>query len=444
MSVLNKFFLISIQIIFICTVIIVGVFFDFYDSNVYSFLILVNGFFYLVYNKFKLSTLEFVQFFLIFSPFTISILWQFETYFDWGTGNNVYRYIMFQESTMAKVFTIGFYMTSALCLSRVIVTKPHRQSLPIKHIHVNRIGKIFILIFAWYLNGLSARTESIFDNGYGATEHIAKFAGGYVIGYVLIIYVATVEYINKFDDKLINRSLLFVIGYELIFNQVLVGSREIIGLLFSMMTILLIHYREQGKYDKIKKVYFLAFASILLMLSIGAFRGAISSGASDLSILNIFNNNPWNAILLSVLGYVDLHYMSVDFERFDYYINLAFSIFPGRINELLFDGEFGISIYNTPSNWYANYTGGGIYLPLPMLVILGPFFTYIILVVIFSLILFVSENKFRSFNLFFMYLSLIFICFRWYWYGDINGVRGLQAIFIVMVLHAFISKRVYD
>ena len=402
------------------------------DSTVslsYIFLlgILILSFFLI--RNFCLFRFSFV--FLILSPFTLMLYWPLFPYHDWGAGTNLNRFSMFQPGKMNIVFQIGIVLLITVISFFVFLSKPtilSKGKFAIKHIPV-WIQSLLIISIP-FLNTLSARKTNIFEIKYGTVSEATQFGGGYVIGYSLFIFILLLNYHKSFRSRFINGSLLFVFFYELIFNNILVGSREIVGL--AVVCFLVLSSFLCFKY-KVLILYIPGFLLLLIFLSIGAFRGILHNSLS-FSPLLIFNNNPWNSMLLNVLGYADSSYALFSLNKFEYYYNLFISILPSAVRNVL-SITSGISSDYNPGHWYSSYTTGGVYLPITLFSIFGICFGTLILILKFLFIFFIEKIKNKSFCTQLLFLCITFTLFRWLWYGDINLVRSIQAYALLLIIY---------
>lgn len=408
---------------------------------------------YLIYSKSD----ELVQlyFLLLALPFSVVFIYVIDKDYNWYSAKgefDFFRNAANDPYVMNIVFLVGFssilsFFLAKLCLDLSILRGfKFKLRLPSNGvIKYSPFLSTIILIIALYLNSLSARTLNIFDYNYGELSDPPLSGGSYLLGYTLILLVILKHNRALKKNIFTSFSIVLALTYEIIFNQFLVGSRESIGLIVSIFIIYkyrLINNNFIHTYNFIKIIFFLI---ILLYLSLGAFRSVLSVNPDSIyssSLISIFNNNPWNSILLSVLGFSDQFLQGQDILQFAYYQQLFMKIPPGFLSNLFFSSELD-STLSDPGHWYADYTTGGAYYPIVIFRSFGFVFGTLALTLMFLVLLSASKLIVSS-NLYLqlLYLILIIISFRWFWYGDIDLIRGLQAWLITCFFDMILSTGV--
>jgi hypothetical protein len=398
----------------------------------------------------KSDELTLLYFLLLALPFSVVFVRIVDKNYDWaGAEHDFYRQAAFDPGVMNTVFLVGFVSIMAFFVVKVSLDLSilrgmrYLQRFPkMPVVQYSTTVTIAILFLALYLNSFSARTFNIFDYGYGEMYDPPGSGGSYIIGYTLLLLIALKNSKIIIRKKVVELAIWVALIYEIIFHQLLVGSRESIGLIAAFYVIYKYRFINNNEMSKLKNTKRVLLIMIALFLSLGAFRSILGSNPDAVfsqGVFSIFYNNPWNASLLSVLGFSDQFLKGEGILFFSYYEQLLLKIPPQLITSSLYLDLIDSKL-SDPGHWYPDYTTGGAYYPIVLLRSFGFVFGTIGLILMFILLMLASK-LILSYKLYgqLLYLVLLMVSFRWMWYGDIDLVRGIQAWLIVCALDCLLS-----
>ena len=448
----NLLFLITLLITVPIAMIIFSIYLTYTEVLAYALVLLIVLSLPIIIKFRKSPYLNSIVGLLITMPFYIVFVWIFDKDYNWASVHGVsVREVAYDHEVMANLFIIGIMSVGAFLISfyiyNIFFSKKHRNTLNLvdnklyeRFSNLRILFSYILLCISLVLCKMSARSYSVFQYEYGAYSDPPVSGGSYLIGYAIMIYLALLMSRGANIPFHFRLAFILTVMNELLFNQLLVGSRESIGLVISLFIIYYNYLMINNLKYKIKYIYVTVIIVVFIYLALGAFRNKFlgNSGGSGINLLSIFNNNPWVQSTLSVLGAADnIEEIYVGTLGFSYYYQLFVQIIPTFIRAY-FDLNYLIDPFiSVPGNWYQEYTGGGIYYPLVVFKSFGALIGFIFLILMF-VILRLSE-RLRSSNILsrnLLYYMLIVSSFRWFWYGDIDLLRALQSWALVMIIDA--------
>jgi len=293
------------------------------------------------------------------------------------------------------------------------------------------------------LSWVHAPRTTIFEEMYAAEgtegfEQDLNFYGAFLASYLLLVLL----FVDAEQSRPAARrgKRLAVLGttlFTLIFLQVLRGDREIVGLLAALI-ILYVTEPMRDRPGRVgrrvwRRMFGLALpilVLVLVLIAMGAARYELSgsdvSTAGDLLAIG-YAHSTWTAVLLTNLGMAaQLQDGRIEYLYGETYLQYLLSLAPGIVTHY-FGLERPIEATNNPGYWFIGISSGGNH------VVNIPFKNFGIFGVVGVLFLYGMaigywektgvENR-RWYRL--VYGAITASSFMWFWYADMNVVRGLM------------------
>jgi hypothetical protein len=304
------------------------------------------------------------------------------------------------------------------------------------------IAFVGLALAAVGLSWLYAPTATIFAAQYaaegttGAYRRI-NFNGAYLLSYLLMgLLFIDAERSRAGVRRAKMAAVLGATAWIVVFLQVLRGDRESIGLLAGLMALYLtmplrVPIRDlfpQVQWRRARRVILPMAAVIVIFIGLGSARFIASSGAA-IPVTSLIASgaaqNTWTFVLLTNLG------MAAEWARGEMtylhgatYLDYLLSLPPGVITNAL-GLERAIEAGTNPNYWYSEM--GGIHAIVVPFRNFGAAGAFLIMGLSGAFVAWVERrNEPTRFWPRLLYASVVISSFMWFWYGDMNIIRGLM------------------
>jgi oligosaccharide repeat unit polymerase len=311
-----------------------------------------------------------------------------------------------------------------------------------------------MLVAAVVIAEVSARANQSTSGSYFTDALEAAQGGGtgatlYVVAYILIALLF-VDALNDSNLRLRHWKLVFVfaaIVYIVVFQQLLLGNREVLGLIVALGALYITRVSRQqgahtgdGEWKRLRRLIPIGVLVIAAFLAVGQLRYSdLPEYESDSSFIGaavreVASGGTWTAVLLGNLGLANEHTGgTLRLLGGETYLDYLMSLPPGFIT-----GPLGIErpleAASGPGLWYYPLQWGGVH---PVIVPFKNFGIWGVFVVLTFFGWLIARrdalNQTGTFWNRLFYGTFFVASFNWFWYGDMPFIRSLMAATILGV-----------
>jgi hypothetical protein len=302
---------------------------------------------------------------------------------------------------------------------------------------------VTLLALAAVLSWAYAPPRTIFEEAYGAGDNQGlaeslNFYGAFLASYVLIVLLfVDAERSPRAARRAKFAAIITTTLSILVFFQLLRGDREIVGLIVALVILWVTEpahgVRAERRPHEWRRIRILAVPILLLivvLLFVGSARFAFSGETPptlDQLLLSGLASNTWTAVLLTNLGMAaELQEGKIEYLYGETYLDYVLSLPPGILTRYL-GVERRLEATSNPNYWFVGISSGGnhvVNVPFKNFGIFG------VALVLFVYGLFIGTVEKRAWTGRvwdrFLYGAVSASSFMWFWYGDMNIVRGLM------------------
>ena len=386
--------------------------------------------------------------FLYGIPFFIQLGTLWHDPFIWWETPLAIQYTM-NDGTIASMLTIGLFGLLGLMFGVQLcaVLRPknnrHLQSVD-ESLRPRPAATLSILFFlpfvllALALSWLASSQETIFTNVYAVAQTKGaalsmNFNAAFLTSYIIFVMCfVDVQLDNRVDRKQIKTWILTAaILYTVLVFQLLRGDRECSGLLVAICA-LWITESKSVQFKRVRRFVIPAACVFLVFLAIGFLRSELSN-RDRISIADVggmikegMTYNTWTGVSLTNLGLAEDYERGLSLKLGATYRDYILSLPPGIITGFLgyqrpLDGK------ESP-NWWFQVAGGGIH---PVVVPFANFGMVGAWLILAGIGFFISScdgyGDSRIFSNRFFYGTVLCSSLLWFWYGDMNIIRGIMS-----------------
>ncbi|MGB0383219.1 MAG: hypothetical protein ACPGWR_00220 [Ardenticatenaceae bacterium] len=419
-------------------------------------------------NLSRLSVLPRLIIVLYSLPFITTLGYLFDKSYIWWEGvplalqlqldNLLIRYML----AMGLVGLIG--LLTGITLSGLLMRIRNKDLNIEKQVGnktLNPIMFIGLLGVALFLSSLSAPKTTIFEAAYASlgTHGVAasiNFGASFLISYIILILLF-IDMEREKKPQLQKRKLMSIFAaaaFIVFFLQLLRGDRESSGLVVGLIALYLtrphaspIQFDAQTvEWKRIRKLILPVILLLLMFLVLGSARFTFSRAEGirnfDLgdAIVGNLQRNTWTGVLLTNLGMAGQYRYGMEYYYGQTYIDYIRSLPPGILTRAL-GIERPLDRKGSPNYWFPGISGGGIHIalvPFKNFGILGMF----VILTFYGFVLGNLEiaNMSGSFWPRLTYGAVTTSSFLWFWYGDMNIIRGVMAAVILGWIYQSVTK----
>jgi hypothetical protein len=279
-------------------------------------------------------------------------------------------------------------------------------------------------------------------------SEVLNFNAASLVSYIILILLC-IDAEREMTSKRKRRRKFFAVisamMFIVIFLQILRGERESLGLIVGLMALyltgpVLSATRERLKsigWRRMRKLIVPAGLVIVLFIGLGAARYTLSEPySSSFNLWETFvsgwEQNTWTAVLLTNLGITaQCRYGPMEYFYGQTYLHYVLSLPPGIVTNAV-GIERPLEATRGPNWWFVGLSAGGIHpvvVPFKNFGILGVF--VILCIYGFLIARFEMGNTSNAFWSRLMHGAVVTSSFLWFWYGDMNIIRGLMAAILL-------------
>jgi hypothetical protein len=326
-------------------------------------------------------------------------------------------------------------------------------------------GGMFLMTLgcATMLAWLAAPDETILSARYGFGQTVAaaaelRFDGASLLSSIILgmLFVDTQRDLNdrRRRGKLIALSVIST--YIVVNLQLMRGDRGCAGLLIAAAVMYITsHQGAMSHWWQVRKATTLRAIKVSIPLGAAAFaflllgflRFMLSDGnlsAEDLSQIqrDVILDNTWTSVALNNLGLaVEQTGSSIQYLKGQTYADYFLSLPPGFVSRTL-GLVRPVDIGADPRFWYEGLSTGGMHPAIVPFKNFGPFGVVAVLFIYGTMIGFVESfsgkpGKYQKI----VYIGFFCFAFEWFWYGDMNLIRGLMAVGFACLISSLGSQR---
>jgi hypothetical protein len=388
-------------------------------------------------------------------PFSTTIGYLFDRDYVWWQTNQARGYIQ-DRQLMGQLIFVGIIGLIGLIAGMKVAGSLRLQSRAPKVVAVpspsaeqkslNPGAFYTLLTITLLLSWLSAPTGTIFDAVYASDTvksiaQLINFNSAYLISYILLVLLFVDAERERKADSRVRRgkfiAILAVSGFIVVFLQILRGDRESAGLIAALVSLYLTGpdfsqtavRRTSVYWRRIRRLIVPSALIVAVFISLGAVRSRLS-GSESLpfnfaeTIGSGLEQATWTAVLLTNLG-LAAEYKNQSMEYFygSTYVDYLVSLPPGIVTQNL-GIERAVEATSGPTWWYSGLSAGGIHPVVVPFKNFGAVGVFVILGIFGFLIVRWEVKQDSTFQYRLVYGAVITSSFFWFWYGDMNIIRG--------------------
>jgi hypothetical protein len=395
-------------------------------------------------SQYSLLTRAMIVFYALPFIYCFPYLWSKDMFYSdiiWGLAANPYQKNLEIIERMTMVGCIGaFGLVAGYLLAKK--TKYQRaNNVVVVDKSLDLTAFLLIAVITLFLSWLSAPKETILNAAYTTSEnrlHGINFNGAYMLSYIFALLLL----IDAFNEKLIQirklklKITLLIVSIIVLWLQFMRGDRESVGMIFALTVIYFLNTSSKFNLNKKKFVSIVGFLVIVFFTAqiIGSVRTAwYYMEKKTIPIQDIqISSGTWSAALLTPLSVVgDFYYGQMEPRWGQTYWDYILSLPPGVLTQLM-SIERPVESHHAPA-WDMRYGQGGTH------AMVVPFMNFKSFGVFFVLLLygfFLGKTEARiqfpyGVKMKLFYSSLFVIAPFWFWYGEMNFIRGIMVFYIV-------------
>lgn len=395
-------------------------------------------------------------------PFSTTIGYLFDRDYVWWQTAQARGYIQ-DRQLMSQLIFVGIIGLIGLIAGMKVAGSLRLQSRPQKVVAVParsaeqkslKPGAFYILLtLTVLLSWLSAPTGTIFDAVYASDTvksiaQLINFNSAYLLSYILLVLLFIDAERERKADSRVRRwkfiAILAVTAFIVVFLQILRGDRESAGLIAALVSLYLTGpdfsqaavHRASVYWRRMRKLVLPATLILAVFISLGAVRSRLSGSESlPFNFVDTIGSGleqaTWTAVLLTNLG-LAVEYRNQPMEYFygSTYVDYLVSLPPGIVTTNL-GIERAMEATNGPTWWYSGLSAGGIHPVVVPFKNFGAVGVFVILGIFGFVIVRWEVKQDSSFQSRLVYGAVITSSFFWFWYGDMNIIRGWMAAIIL-------------
>jgi hypothetical protein len=375
-------------------------------------------------------------------PFWTLLGYLFSSDYEWWESQSAL--LATDESTLGVLGHLGLIGITAFTSGvlsirrRSLDPNPHR---PLKIAIFAGLSGIVLASLHFYAPQATIFSTSYAEIGGGAAEAVNLFSLGLFANILLaFLYVDA-----RFDPSSNIRLLKTVVCVVLllitsIYYGLLRGDRDSLGLILVVVFMAINEFKLSLKAIFTRRMIIISTLLLFIIVSftvLQTVRVKIADqqvGTFKEEFIEALKYNTWSAILLNNLGSAH-EYLSKDFEyKFGQtYLDYILSLPPGFISNMV-GYERPIEANKGPNWWFSGLSVGGMH---PVIVPFHNFGVIGVIVILWlqgRLVGIADRLSLGGFIHLFWYSVFGVIAFRWFWYGDMNFIRGIM---VGAILHSF-------
>jgi hypothetical protein len=369
----------------------------------------------------------------------------------WGLVISPYqtdRDLVQRLSAVGAIGTLALASGLAMPLSEV-----SRQTKSAVERPLGAVGYCFFGLAAIFFSWLAVPQDTIFAAVYSTSVSVLaewglNFNGAWMVSYIFMIALFVDARTEPNAEARFWKLLFFsaALAWIVVVMQFLRGDRESVALIIALVCLVLAESRRTEPKGHTRRATTVLVGVILVLAFVGAqLVGAIrvSANANSLSQaitesefnLDSLLTGTWSSVLMSPLSAVgDLRYGLIEPKYGQTYLDYVASLPPGAVTQAL-GLQRPIEADRGPA-WELTYGYGGLHATVVPLLNFGEMGVTVVLFVYGLLIRRVERlmdvNRARNRLL---YGTMLLIVPFWFWYGEMNAVRGLMAFWLIYVIH---------
>lgn len=417
-------------------------------------IIVIWGLLKIKLSQYSLLTRVMIVFYALPFIYCFTYLWDESIFYSdivWGLVSNPYQKNLEIIERMTMVGCIGaFGLVAGYLLAKK--TKYQRvNNAVVDDKSLDLSAFLLIAVITLFLSWLYAPKETILTTGYTLSKNRLygiNFNGAYMLSYIFALLLL----IDAFNEKLIHirglklKIIFLIVLIIILWFQFMRGDRECIGMIIALTVIYFLN--NSSKFNSNKKkfvivsgVLVIAFFAAQLVGSIRHVWYFMQNGTTTPVQEMQISSGTWSAVLLTPLSVVgDFYYGQMETCWGRTYWDYILSLPPGILTQLL-GIERPVESYHAPA-WDMHYGLGGTHamvVPFMNFKSFGVFFVLLL----YGFFLGKMEAKIQfpcSVKMKLFYSSLFVIAPFWFWYGEMNFIRGIMAFYIVWFFHRLMPK----
>lgn len=401
----------------------------------------------------RLSTLAY------FLPYTVGLGYLFQERLVWGPQH--VRWLTVDRAVMADVLYMGALGLLALGVGQWSGYAGRQRKRPRTSRRESPDGTLalsahlFLLAISIYLSWYGARGGYVFDIAYGSVSGGARsesinLNAAALAGHLLLLLLL-LDAARGAQSRKLRRTksvvAVAVMVYITTVLQLLRGDRQGLTLVVGAVVVYLLaqpkcksersirgHLSHSPSWAALRRIAFPLALTLVAFIAIGGLRstvagGVANSGAIIEGVRRGYEQNPWTPILLtSVANSSHFVHGEGDLEMGTTYWHYLLSLTPGPLSEVL-GFERPLERGQGPAWWARGIGLGGIHLSVVPYRNFGPAGLALILYVLgYALGKVEAAATRQSAGLWirYLYVCIIAVAVRWFWYGDMYLVRALM------------------
>ncbi len=314
-----------------------------------------------------------------------------------------------------------------------------------------------LLLSAVFLSWIAAPGEMILKVQYASSSSLGQalnFNGAALISYSIItlLMLDLQSRLGSPKELFLKKSAFWMgVGFIVIYLQLLRGDRESLGMITTILALYITGPENQKNAEPEqglkKRVIFSGLITLVVLICFLAI-GSLRYSLSDLRETNLLQElahgarqNTWTSVLLNNLGSA-AQYQLTDFDYLygQTYVDYFLSLPPGILAQSL-GYQRPIEFNSGPSWWFQGIASGGMHPVVVPFHNFGAIGAFLIMALWGYLIGRVESGVSLLFWPRFFYGSFISFSFAWFWYSDLNLIRGIMAICIVGLIYRILGGR---
>jgi hypothetical protein len=415
--------------------------------------IVILGIWKVKLSKYSLLTRAMIFFYTLPFIHCFPYLWDENiVYLDliWGLAANPYQKDLEIIKRMTMVGCIGAFGLVAGYLSARMTKHRRANNTVVADKSLDLTAFLLIAIISLFFSWINAPKETILNAAYTTSKNLLSginFNGSYMLSYIFALLLL----IDAFNDKLIQiRKLkiiiiLLVVLIITLWFQFMRGDRECIGMIIALTVIYFLN--NSSKFNSNKNKFLMVAGLLVIVFFAAQIVGDVRSEWSFMQRKTIpiediqISTGTWSAVLLTPLSVVgDFYYGRMEPCWGRTYWDYLLSFPPGFLTRFV-GIERPIESTHGPA-WEMRYGMGGTHamvVPFMNFKSFGVFFVLLL----YGFILGKLEARIQfpcGVKLKLIYATFFVMAPFWFWYGEMNFIRGIMACYIVWFSYKLLPK----
>jgi hypothetical protein len=368
----------------------------------------------------------------------------------WGLASNPYQKDLEIIKRMVMVGCIGAFGLVAGYLSARMTKHRRANNTVVADKSLDLTAFLLIAIISLFLSWINAPKETILNAAYTTSEnslHGINFNGAYMLSYMFALLLL----IDAFNEKLIQirkmklKIILLIVLIIAVWLQFMRGDRECIGMIIALTVIYFLN--NSSKFNFNKNRFVIVVGLLVIVFFVAQIVGNVRSVWYHMQKKTIpvqdvqITSGTWSAVLLTPLSVVgDFYYGEMEPRWGRTYRDYLLSLPPGVLTQLM-GIERPVERYHAPAHAMRYGMGGTHAMVVPFMNFksFGVFFV----LMLYGFFLGKSEARMQfpcGVKMKLFYSILFVIAPFWFWYGEMNFIRGIMAFYIVWFSYRLLPK----